>query len=321
MTHIRLHAYLVDKSPQYKEQHNLFSGKVAKNSQKTSPDVRTTRCYASYSPRHCGEQLYNGFRSGKTKVLGTEAKMTYCLGMVMREGLVMASDSRSNASLDDVNVCQKMHTIVDPGERVFILLTSGNLSCSQSILTLLRRDFDQGKGLAAASSMYDAARIVGQQVRSVADMDQPDLNKHNFRFNVHLLVAGQIRGQPHDLYLIYPQGNPLRATEDAPFLQIGESKYGRPILDWGVRYASSSLEDAARYALISLDSTMRSNVAVGPPLDLLVYARDELRITRQRRFSAQDPDFLAIQTRWEQSLRKAVQELPRVRFDEPGTRS
>jgi len=261
------------------------------------------------------------FRSGKTKALETEAKMTYCLGMVMREGLVMASDSRSNASLDDVNVCQKMHTIVDPGERVFILLTSGNLSCSQSIVTLLRRDFDQGMGLASASSMYDAARVVGQQVRSVADMDQPDLNKHNFRFNVHLLVAGQIRGQPHDLYLIYPQGNPLRATEDAPFLQIGESKYGRPILDRGVRYASSSLEDAARYALISLDSTMRSTVAVGPPLDLLVYARDELRITRQRRFNAQDPDFLAIQTRWEQSLRKAVQELPRVRFDEPGTRS
>ena len=247
--------------------------------------------------------------------------MTYCLGIFMREGLVMASDSRSNASLDEVNVCQKMHTIVDPGERVFILLTSGNLSCSQSILTLLRRDFEQGKGLGSASSMYDAVRVVGDQVRSVADMDQPDLNKHNFRFNVHLLVGGQIRGQAHDLYLIYPQGNPLRTTEDAPFLQIGESKYGRPILERGVRYATTSLEDAARYALISLDSTMRSNVAVGPPLDVLVYARDELRITHQRRFNAQDPDLLAIQTRWEQSLRKAIQELPRVRFDGPGTRA
>src|SRR5271166_2376070 len=156
MTYIGLYAYLVDKAPQYKEQRNLFSGKVVKNSQNTSPDVRKTRCYASYSPRHCGEEPYNAFRSGKTNALGTEAKMTYCLGIVMREGLVMASDSRSNASLDDVNVCQKMHTIVDPGERVFILLTSGNLSCSQSILTLLRRDFDQGKGLASASSMYDA---------------------------------------------------------------------------------------------------------------------------------------------------------------------
>ena len=136
--------------------------------------------------------------------------MTYCVGIIMCEGLVTASDSRSNASLDEVNVCQKMHTIVDPGECVFILLTSGNLSCSQSILTLLRRDFDQGKGLASAASMYDAARIVGEQVRSVADMDRPALNKDNFRFNVHLLLAGQIRGQPHDLYLIYPQGNPLR---------------------------------------------------------------------------------------------------------------
>jgi len=241
--------------------------------------------------------------------------MTYCVGIIMRGGFVMASDSRSNASHDEVNVCQKMHTIVDPGERVFILLTSGNLSCSQSILTLLRRDFDHGKGLASASSMYDAARTVGEQVRLVAEMDQPALNKDNFRFNVHLLLAGQIRGQPHDLYLIYPQGNPLRATEDAPFLQIGESKYGRPILDRGVCYASTSLEDAARYALISLDSTMRSNVAVGPPLDLLVYARDELRINRQRRFIDRDPDLLAIQTQWEQSLRKAVQELPRIRFD------
>ena len=122
-------------------------------------------------------------------------------------------------------------------------------------------------------------------------------------------MAGHIRGRPIDLYLFYPQGNP-RATEDAPFLQIGESKYGRPILDWGVRYASSSLEDAARYALISLDSTMRSNVAVGPPLDLMVYGRDELRITRQRRFIDKDPDLLAIQIQWEQSLRRAVQELP-----------
>jgi putative proteasome-type protease len=247
--------------------------------------------------------------------------MTYCVGIIMREGLVLASDSRSNASLDEVNVCQKMHTIVDPGERVFVLLTSGNLSCSQSILTLLRRDFGRGEGLAIATSMYDAARIVGDQVRCVAAIDQPALNKDNFRFNVHLLLAGQIRGQAHDLYLIYPQGNPLCATEDAPFLQIGESKYGRPILDRGVRYARTSLEDAARYALISLDSTMRSNVAVGPPLDLLVYARDELRITRQRRFHDMDPDLLAIQTQWEQSLRKAVQELPRIQFDEPGSKS
>ncbi len=247
--------------------------------------------------------------------------MTYCVGIIMREGIVMASDSRSNASLDEVNVCQKMHTLEIPGERVFILLTSGNLSCSQSVLTLLRRDFEKGRGLAAASTMYDAARVVGDQVRRVADLDQPALNQDNFRYNVHFLLAGQIRGEPHDLYLIYPQGNPLRATEDAPFLQIGESKYGRPILDRGVRYDRTTLEDAARYALISLDSTMRSNVAVGPPLDLLVYARDELKITRQRRFYDKDPDLLAIQSQWEQALRKAIQELPRVQFARPESKA
>jgi putative proteasome-type protease len=241
--------------------------------------------------------------------------MTYCVGIITEDGLVMASDSRSNASYDQVNVCRKMHTFVDPGERVFVLLTSGSLSCSQSILTLLRGDFDLGLGLAAASSMYEAARVVGEQVRRVSAIDRQALEQDDYHFNVHLLLAGQIRGQPHDLYLIYPQGNPLRASEDSPFLQIGEFKYGRPILDRGVRYDRTTLDDAARYALISLDSTMRSNVTVGPPIDLLIYAKDELRITRQRRFPAQDPDLQAIHAHWEQALRKAVQELPTIQFD------
>jgi putative proteasome-type protease len=247
--------------------------------------------------------------------------MTYCVGIITREGLVMASDSRTNASYDQVNVCRKMHTFVDPGERVFVLLTSGSLSCSQSIVTLLRRDFDQGTGLATVSSMYDAARAVGDQVRRVSAMDRQALEEDRYTFNVHVLLGGQIRGQPHDLYLVYPQGNPLRATEDSPFLQIGEVKYGRPILDRGVRFERTTLDEAARYALISLDSTMRSNVTVGPPVDLLIYVLDELRITRQRRFFAKDPDLLAIHSQWEQSLRKAVQELPPVRFDLIGPES
>lgn len=247
--------------------------------------------------------------------------MTYCVGIKTREGLVMASDSRSNASYDQVNICRKMHTFVEPGERVFVLLTSGSLSCSQSVLTLLRRDFDQGAGLATAGSLYDAARIVGDQVRRVSAMDRQALEQDAYKFNVHILLAGQIRGQPHDLYLIYPQGNPLQATEDSPFLQIGECKYGRPILDRGVRFDRTTLEDAARYALISLDSTMRSNVTVGPPIDLLVYARNELEICRQRRFMDKDPDLLAINAHWEQALRKAVQELPPVRFGELETPS
>lgn len=241
--------------------------------------------------------------------------MTYCLGITTKDGFVVASDSRSNAGFDQVNICRKMHTFVTPEERIFVALTSGSLSCSQSIVTLLRKDYELGEGLAAAGSMYEAARTVGDQVRRVAEIDRAALEQSDYKFNVHVLLAGQIRGQPHDLYLIYPQGNPLRATEDSPYLQIGECKYGRPILDRGVRFDKTTLDEAARYALISLDSTMRSNVTVGPPIDLMVYNSDELKVSRYRRFPDRDPDLAAIHTQWEQSLRQAVQALPPVRFE------
>jgi putative proteasome-type protease len=241
--------------------------------------------------------------------------MTYCLGITTKDGFVVASDSRSNAGYDQVNVCRKMHTFGIPGERLLVALTSGSLSCSQSVLTLLRKDFDLRLGLASAESMYEAARVIGEQVRRVAEIDRKALERDDYKFNVNIILAGQIRGQPHELYMIYPQGNPLRATEDSPFLQIGECKYGRPILDRGVRYDLTTLEDAARYALISLDSTMRSNVTVGPPIDLMVYTRDELRVVRHRRFAERDPDLAAIHDQWEQALRGAVQALPPVRFE------
>ena len=240
--------------------------------------------------------------------------MTYCLGIMTRHGLVMASDSRTNAGYDQVNVCRKMHTFIQPGERVFVLVASGSLSCSQSVLSLLRRDFDRGEGLAAVENFYDAARVVGEQIRRVSALDRQALEQDDYKFNVHIIVGGQIKDEEHDLYLIYPQGNPLRASEDSPFLQIGECKYGRPILDRGVRFDRTTLDDAARYALISLDSTMRSNVTVGPPIDLLIYARDELGVSRYRRLSDKDSDLLAIHVQWEQALRKAVQELPIVKF-------
>lgn len=240
--------------------------------------------------------------------------MTYCLGIRTREGLVLASDSRTNAGYDQVNVCRKMHTFVQPGERVFVLLSSGSLSCSQSVVSLLQRDFDRGQGLATAPTFYDAARVVGEQVRKVAALDRQPLEQDQCSFNVHLILGGQIRGQPHDLYLIYPQGNPLRSSEDCPYLQIGECKYGRPILDRGVRYDATTLEDAARYALISIDSTIRSNVTVGPPIDLLIYRVDEFGLSRYRRFGDKDPDLLAVHSQWEQALRRAVQELPAIRF-------
>jgi putative proteasome-type protease len=240
--------------------------------------------------------------------------MTYCLGIMTRQGLVMASDSRTNAGYDQVNVCRKMHLFTRPSERVFALLTSGGLSLTQSVITQLRRDFDQDLGLAGAASLYDAARVIGDQIRQVAERDRAALEKDKYEFNVSVILGGQIRGEPPGLYLIYPQGNPLSATEDSPYLQVGECKYGRPILDRGIRYDQTTLEEAAKYAMISLDSTMRSNVTVGPPIDLMVYAKDELHITRHRRFPESDPDLRNIHMLWEHALRKAVQELPLIQF-------
>jgi putative proteasome-type protease len=240
--------------------------------------------------------------------------MTYCLGIVTKHGLVMASDSRTNAGYDQVNVCGKMYTFVTPGEHVFVALASGSLSLTQSIVTLLRRDFDAGRGLAAAPSLYDAARVIGEQVRKVSDLDRAALERDEYKFNVHFLLGGQVKGQPPNLILIYPQGNPLQATQDSPYLQIGETKYGRPILDRGIQFDRTTLEEAAKYALLSMDSTMKSNVTVGPPIDLLAYSTDELEVTRQRRFMLDDPDLNKIRIRWEQALRQAVSRLPQLRF-------
>jgi putative proteasome-type protease len=245
---------------------------------------------------------------------GLQAPMTYCLGIVTKFGLVMASDSRTNAGYDQVNTCRKMYTFVNEGERVFVLLASGSLSCTQSVITLLRREFDKGEGLAQATSLYDAARILGNEVRRVGEMDRPALERDDYKFNVHFLLGGQVRGEPPALFLIYPQGNPLQATEESPYLQIGETKYGRPILDRGIRFDKTTLEEAAKYALLSLDSTMKSNVTVGPPIDLLAYEADQLAITHQRRFNADDPDLMKIGQRWQQALRGAVARLPNIRF-------
>ncbi len=247
--------------------------------------------------------------------------MTYCVAIQVRDGLVLASDSRSNAGGDQVTVCRKMHVFVKQGERVFVLLTSGSLSLSQSVITILRNGFDCGAGLAAASNLYDAARVVGEQIRHVSDLDREALEKDDFRFNVHILIGGQIGAERPGLYLVYPQGNPLHCTEDSPFLQIGEHKYGRPILDRGIQYGKTTLEQAAKYALISIDSTMRSNVTVGPPVDMLIYGNGELDIYRRRRFTQSDPDLLRIHEEWEAALRNAVHSLPEIDFETFGQKA
>lgn len=242
--------------------------------------------------------------------------MTYCLGIVTDDGLVMASDSRSNAGFDQVNVCRKMHRFVQEGERVFVILSSGSLSISQSVITLLRSDFESGAGLATAKSLYEAARIIGDCVRRVSDIDRVALERDHFTFNVNLLLGGQVRGDAPGLYLIYPQGNPLRATEDSPYLQLGECKYGRPILDRGIENATS-LEVAAKYALLSFDATIRSNVTVGPPIEILLYRKDSFTLAQYRRFCDSDRDLRTIHASWEHSLRRAVEHLPEIEFQKP----
>jgi putative proteasome-type protease len=173
--------------------------------------------------------------------------MTYCLGIITKHGLIMASDSRSNAGYDQVNTRAKNAHVRSAG-RAGVCRSDQRLACrwTQSIMTLLRRDFDAGKGLASAPSMYDAARVVGAQVRRVSEMDREALERDEYRFNVHLLLGGQVKGSPPELYLIYPQGNPLAATEESPFLQIGEtSTVGR---SWIAGAASNrtTLEEAAK---------------------------------------------------------------------------
>ncbi len=241
--------------------------------------------------------------------------MTYCVGIKTHQGLVMASDSRSNAGHDQVNVCRKMHTFVQPGERVFAILTSGSLSLTQSTITLLRRDFEAGKGLATADTFYDAVRMIGGYVRQVAEMDRAALEKDEYNFNIHLLVGGQIKGEASQLYLIYPQGNPLMVTDETPFLQIGEYKYGRPILERGLVYSRTTLESAATYALLSFDATMRSNVTVGPPIEILLYRNNQLEFDEYRCFNSDDPELHAIHGQWERALRNAVEAMPQIEFN------
>jgi putative proteasome-type protease len=236
--------------------------------------------------------------------------MTYCLGIVTKDGLVMAADSRTNAGSDQVAVARKLHTLGTPGKRSFIFATAGSLSCSQSVLTLLERDFNRGRGLAKVRTMYDAARVVGEVVRSVSKLDRAHLEQDKMSFNVNILLGGQVGKEPPGLYLVYPQGNPLRATEEAPDLQVGEVKYGRPILDRGIKHGKTTIQDAIRYALISIDSTMKSNATVGPPIDIIVYRNDEQDLSRRRRFEIDDPLLNQIRLQWDRALRDAVQTLP-----------
>jgi putative proteasome-type protease len=241
--------------------------------------------------------------------------MTYCLGIITRHGLVMAADSLTNAGVDYVSTYQKLFDFSQPGERALLICTAGNLSMTQGVITMLEQDLKQqvSTNLHTLPSLYEVARYLGQKTRQMLEEHRPWLQKDNIDFQCSLLLGGQIQGEAPGLYMIYSQGNFLQATHETPFLQIGEAKYGKPILDRTLSF-ETSLEDAAKCALLSIDSTMKSNISVGPPIHLVCYQTDRLVIEHQARFSNGDPYLAQVRKNWERSLRKAFEQIPDINW-------
>ena len=241
--------------------------------------------------------------------------MTYCCGLLVRDGLVMISDTRTNAGIDNIAQFRKLHVFEEAGERVLTLASAGNLSVTQTVLSMLNEGFthpDTGETLLLANceTMFQAAQLVGRAVREVYKTDGPSLEQQGGRFEVSFLLGGQMKDRRLRLYMIYAAGNFIEATSDTPYLQIGETKYGKPILDRAVTY-NTELYDALKIGLISMDSTMRSNLAVGLPLDIMVLRRDAMRTELKHRIEAGDPYFEDLRHRWSEALKTAHLAIPR----------
>ncbi len=242
--------------------------------------------------------------------------MTYCVGILLNDGLVMISDTRTNAGIDNISTFRKLHMFENPGERCMAVASSGNLSITQSVMSLLteglpsQQDPDQLETLSNVPTMFQAAQLVGRAVREIYRLDAAALDEHHTRFDIALLLGGQIKDRRLRLFMIYAAGNFIEATQDTPFLQIGEHKYGKPILDRAVKY-DADLYDALKIGLISVDSTMRSNLAVGLPIDIMVQRRDALKAELTYRIEQGDPYFEDLRTRWSEALRATHQAIPR----------
>lgn len=238
--------------------------------------------------------------------------MTYCVGMSVDAGLVFLADSRTNAGVDQVSTFRKIHLFEQPGERAIVLMTAGNLAIAQSIVSLLRECIarPEARGhLFDAANMGEAVRYVGDALRTVYERDAASFKQHSIEFNTSLILGGQIRGEIPRLFYVYSAGNFIEASADTPYFQIGESKYGKPIIDRVVS-RSTSLAQAAKCALISMDSTIRSNLSVGVPLDLVCIKRDTMRVLSHVNIDEHDAYFAMIRRRWSESLRHAFHELP-----------
>ncbi len=239
--------------------------------------------------------------------------MTYCVGLCLKDGLVMLSDTRTNAGVDNVSTFSKMHTYEIPGERFIVAMTAGNLGVAQAIVNMLHEGFDTGdrvENIYTVPSMFRAAQLAGEAVRRVYRTDGPTLEAQQIKFDVSLLLGGQLKGRGMRLFQIYAAGNFIEATPDTPFLQIGETKYGKPILDRVLQYDTDP-RDGVKLVMVSMDSTLRSNLSVGMPLDLMVYRRDVMKAEIRRRITDQDPYFRMIHEGWSDALRNAYRAMPR----------
>lgn len=233
--------------------------------------------------------------------------MTYCIGMRLNSGLVFLSDSRTNAGVDHIGSFRKMTLFENPGDRIMVLLTAGNLSISQSVRqTIAEYVTPNGTSIWTATSMYEAAQIVGDSIRSVHTRDAASLEQFGIDFNVSLIFGGQIRGERCRLFQMYSAGNFIESHDENPYFQIGESKYGKPIID-RVITPDTPLDEAAKCALISMDSTLRSNISVGFPLDLLLYDENALTISRFVTIDEKNQYFQMLRGAWGKQLRSVFE--------------
>ena len=238
--------------------------------------------------------------------------MTYCVAMSLEAGMIFAADSRTNAGVDQIGRFSKLRVFAREGDRVVVTPSSGNLSMTQNALNILEQRSRSGESqmqLWNAPSMFDIARLVGDALREVKTRDGPYLLQNNIDSHATFIVGGQVRGEPPRLFEVYSEGNFIEATADTCYFQIGESKYGKPVID-RVITRSTSLQEATKCTIVSFDSTMRSNISVGLPIDLAVYETDGLRLKLQKRIEESDPYFQMIHTQWGEGLRRVFAELP-----------
>lgn len=240
--------------------------------------------------------------------------MTYCLGMLLKEGIVFLADTRTMADVDHISSFSKLHIFEKPGERCFVLLTAGNLAITQSTVNFLLEglelpDKGEKQTLETVPTMFQAAQMVGRALRQVYKVDGEALREHRVRFEASLILGGQIKGAPMQLFQIYSAGNFIEATSETPYFQIGEHKYGKPILDRVLSFGCS-IRDAVTLGLLSMDSTIRSNLTVGLPVDLAVVPKDACHVALRHRITEQDEDFRIMREKWAEALRQAWSAIP-----------